>query len=620
MTNLYNHIKDLLSQNESYCKEGKLFKNIIVEAALQLSPDLLKLIIADDQAKAHFFQDVEGVLVFDKVKFQKFVSNKQFLPDSFTAYKNKIGLTADGTYLTESKEIVLDFPYKDCVLEGGQTKEDQKRRETFWNETLAPDEIDRLLDPKHLTNWKKYDENGVGEIDQLSIKDNLVLKGNNLLALHSLLKVYRGRVKLIYIDPPYNTGKDDFGYNDRFNHSAWMTFIKNRLEVAKELLHSYGSIWINIDDNESHYLKVLGDSVFNRENFVQNIIWQKKFSPQNDARYFSDNHDHILVYAKNKTSWKLNLLPRSEEAISRYKNPDKDPRGPWVSGDLTVKTYNKVYDYPITTPSGNIINPPKGVCWRVAEAKFFNLVKDNRVWFGKEGSNVPRLKRFLSDVKDGTTPISIWPHSEVGHNQEAKQHINATLESSLFSTPKPERLLNRIIHIGSSEGDIILDFFAGSGTTAAVAHKMGRQFITCEQMDYVEDVTISRLKKVLEGEQGGVSKTLDWNGGGSFIYAELAESNQAYINAIHKSTTTDQLLDLWSSMKKTGFLNYNIDSSSIDESISDFKELNLDDQKRFLISTLDKNQLYINYSERNNKDYDIKKEDIKLSEQFYNLK
>ena len=615
--NLLDHIKTILEQNESFCKDGRLFKNSVVEAALKLDPVLLKLLLDDKKGKKYFFTDVDGIIVFDKVKFQKFVSNKEFLPDSFTAYKNKIGLTANGEYLTEANEVVLDFPYKDCVLEGGQTKEDQKRKEIFWNETLAPDEIDRLLDPKALTNWKKYDKDGEHTVDSVSKDDNLIIKGNNLLALHSLLPKYKGKVKLIYIDPPYNTGSDSFQYNDSFNHSSWLTFIRNRISVARQLLSESGSIWFNIDDDESHYLKVLCDNVFGRDNFIANIVWQKKFAPQNDAKFFSDNHDHVLCFAKNKGKYKINLLERTEKSLSNYKNPDNDKRGVWSSGDLTVKTYNEDYDYEIVTPSGKKISPPDGVCWRVSKDKFDDLVKENRVWFGVKGTNVPRLKRFLTDVKDGTTPISIWLHEEVGHNQEAKQHINKLLGSGAFGTPKPERLLERIIHIGSNEGDIVLDFFAGSGTTAAVAQKMGRQFIVTEQMDYVDTVTIERLKKVIGGEQGGISEKVNWKGGGSFVYAELAQDNAGYIDSIQAAKKSKALIKIWDEIKDKGFISYKVSPKDIDDSMSEFSELSLDDQKKLLISLLDKNQLYINYSDMEDGDHQISKEDQGLNHQFY---
>lgn len=620
MQNLLNDLKEALEGDERLVKDGKLFKNKIIELALQVDKDLIKQLLSSQSIKKNFFQGIEGVLIFDKIKFQNFVSNKQFLPDSYTTFKNKIGLTVDNEYLTESKEVVLVWPYKDCVLEGGQTKEGIKRKEIFWNETLAPDEIDRLLAPKVLTNFKLYGQGSNYVVKEISAQDNLVIKGNNLLVLYSLLKVYRGTVMVIVIDPPYNTGNGDFGYNDSFNHSAWLTFMKNRLEAARVLLHKNGSIWINIDDDEGHYLKVLCDEVFGRENFVANIIWQKKFAPQNDAKWFSDNHDHILVYAKNKEIWRPNLLERTEETNARYSNPDQDSRGPWTSGDLTVKTYAADYDYPITTPSGKIINPPKSICWRVSKDKLQELIDDNRIWFGKKGSNVPRLKRFLSEVKEGTTPLTIWLHAEVGHNQEAKQETNKVLGSEVFNTPKPERLLQRIIHIASKPGDIVLDFFGGSGTSAAVSSKMRRRFITCEQMDYVENITVNRLKKVIEGEQGGISEAEGWKGGGSFIYAELATLNESFVQQIQKAKNSKDINAVWLAIQEKGFISYRIDPKVIDENACDFEKLSLEDQKRFLMEVLDKNLLYVNLSEIEDKDYGIPDEDKVLNRRFYSLK
>jgi adenine-specific DNA-methyltransferase len=262
MQNLLDELKDLLQQDERLVVEGKLLKNKIIELGLQLDPSLIKMLLSNPSIKKHFFQDVEGILVFDKIKFQKFVSNKAFLPDSYTSFKNKIGLTIDDEYLAESKEVVLAWPYKDCVLEGGQTKEDAKRDEIFWNEILAPDEIDRLLDPKVLTNFKKYDKDGEHPVTDISLQDNFIIKGNNLLALHSLKKVYANKIKLIYIDPVYNREDDKSTfYNDNFNHSTWLTFMKNRLEIAYNLLKPDGILFISIDDNEQAYLKVLCDSL-----------------------------------------------------------------------------------------------------------------------------------------------------------------------------------------------------------------------------------------------------------------------------------------------------------------------------------------------------------------------
>lgn len=615
---LFEHVKEVLSKNESFCKDGKLFKNNVVEAALKLDAELLAILLKDETTKKHFFTTVEGVQVFDKVKFQQFVSNKQFLPDSYTTFKNKIGLTAKGEYLTEANEIVLDFPYKDCVLEGGQTKEDQKRKEIFWNETLASDEIDRLFEPKVLTNWKKYDKKGEHVPATVTDKDNLMIKGNNLLALHSLKSIYKGKVKLIYIDPPYNTGGDSFGYNDRFNHSSWLVFIKNRLEAAKELLAANGSIWINIDDDESHYLKVLCDTVFGRENFMANVIWQKKYSASNDTKGIADFHDHILAYKKSD-NFNRNLLPRTEKQNKLYKYDDNDGKGRWRSDNLLVRSFSEDYVFPIVNPNTNKEYLPKqGSCWRANKKTIEKWLEENRIFFGKDGKGAPQLKRYLNEVQQGIVPGSIWLFEEVGHNDNAKKEIEAIFNSKAFMTPKPERLLERIIHIATKEGDLVLDFFAGSGTTAAVAHKMNRQFITIEQMDYVESVTKLRLKKVIEGEQGGISEKVNWKGGGSFVYAELAENAASYISKIEALNNSKEAIALWNELKEEPFISYRVEPSEFDANIESFEQLELDDQKKLLISTIDKNHLYINYADIEDKTYNISDADKKLNLQFYN--
>ncbi|NOU56123.1 site-specific DNA-methyltransferase [Brevibacillus borstelensis] len=336
---------------------------------------------------------------------------------------------------------------------------------------------------------------------------------------------FTGKVKCIFIDPPYNTGNAFEHYDDGIEHSLWLSLMKQRLELLKVLLNEDGSIWISIDDDESHYLKVLCDEVFGRRNFVANVIWEKKYSPQNDAKWLSDSHDHILVYAKNKEIWRPNLLPRTDDMNSRYKNPDNDPRGLWKPGDLSVKTYNANTDYPITTPSGRVVNPPAGYCWRVSQDKFNEMVADGRIWFGADGNNVPAIKRFLSDVKDGITAMTIWKYTEVGHNQEAKKEVKAFNSDEVFATPKPERLLERILTLATNEGDLVLDSFAGSGTTGAVAHKMGRRWIMIELGEHCHTHIIPRIKQVIDGtDQGGISKNVNWQGGGGFRYYRLAPS------------------------------------------------------------------------------------------------
>jgi adenine-specific DNA-methyltransferase len=337
----------------------------------------------------------------------------------------------------------------------------------------------------------------LNEIEKLHFKPeeadgNLIIEGDNLLALKALLPQYAGKVKCIYIDPPYNTGNEGWVYNDNVNspmlkdwlgkevgkddltrHDKWLCMIVPRLKLLRELLADDGAIFISIDDNEQHILRMTLDELFGEDNFVSNIIWQKKFSPQNDAKYFSDNHDFIICYAKKKilngdssSGWVRNLLPRTEEHDSRFSNPDNDPRGDWTSSDFTVKTYSKEYDYPITTPNGRVISPTKGRCWQTSKDNYFKLVQDNRIWFGDDGNNVPRLKKFISEVQEGIVPLTIWLHSEVGHNQQAKQEIKEIFNTeSPFESPKPVGLLTRIVQITSFKDSIILDSFAGSGTT-----------------------------------------------------------------------------------------------------------------------------------------------------------
>ena len=355
--------------------------------------------------------------------------------------------------------------------------------------------------------------------------DNMLIHGDNLLALKALEQDYAGKVKCIYIDPPYNTGNAFEHYDDGLEHSIWLSLMRDRLEILKRLLSDDGSIWISLDDNEQAYCKVLCDEIFGRQNFVCNVIWQKKFAPQNDAKWLSDNHDFILVYAKNKEIWRPNLLPRSDEMNERYKNPDNDPRGPWTSSDMTVRTYNATCDYPITTPSGKIVNPVKGRCWMTNREAFQKLIQENRIWFGLNGDNVPRIKKFLSEVKQGMTPLTIWPYTEVGHNQDAKKEVIAFNSEDVFATPKPERLIERVLTLASNPGDLVLDSFLGSGTTAAVAHKMGRRWIGVEMGDHVYTHCLPRLKKVIKGEDaGGVTTSTGWLCGGGFKFYELASS------------------------------------------------------------------------------------------------
>ncbi|MDV4191445.1 site-specific DNA-methyltransferase [Lactococcus lactis subsp. lactis] len=631
-TRLLQQIKKILREFPHYWDGNELQRPIVIEDLKNYDAILISALLKNQKVKENYSVKAGNVVIFKIQEFIDILRYKDYWADSYTKYSNTIGLASEGKYIQYNTDIVLDFPYKDCVLEGGMTKEDTGKEEVFYNEVIARDEIDTLLAPKALVNVKKYDVNGEHKVETFSEEDNLIIKGNNLLALHSLKERFAGKVKCIYIDPPYNTGGDSFKYNDRFNHSTWLTFMKNRLEVAKELLSDDGSIWLNIDDDESHYLKVLCDELFGREKFIGNIIWEKKFSPQNDATFFSDMHDHILVYCKNIDKFKINLLARTEKMNERYKNPDNDPRGPWSSSDLTVRTYSKEYDYPIETPSGKIINPPKGRCWRTSKENLSKLISQNRIWFGESGDNVPRLKRFLTDVKQGLTPGTIWKHQEVSHNQEARKEISRLFEDTEydFSTPKPEKLLQRIIHIGSNEGDLVLDFFMGSATTQAVAMKMNRRFIGIEQMGYINTISVPRLKKVIEGEQGGISKDINWHGGGSFVYAELMELNQIYMNKIEQVSTTEELADLWHELDENADLNFQLDKEKLanellkehdeEEDSITFNELTLEEQKEIFKKALDKNQLYVPYSEIEDANIIISDNDKTFTHSFYNGK
>ena len=356
--------------------------------------------------------------------------------------------------------------------------------------------------------------------------DNMLIHGDNLLALKALEQDYAGKVKCIYIDPPYNTGNAFEHYDDGLEHSIWLSLMRDRLEILKRLLAEDGSIWISLDDNEQAYCKVLCDEIFGRANFVCNVIWQKKYSPANDAKWFSDNHDFILVYAKNKIVWRPNLLPRSEEQNKYYKYDDNDGRGLWRSDNVLVKTFSPSGVFPIVNPNTGVeYYPPKGSCYRFNEETAKRMLAENRFYFGKDGKGAPQMKRYLSDVKQGMTPLTIWPYTEVGHNQDAKLEVKQFNHTNIFATPKPEKLIQRVLHLASNPGDLVLDSFLGSGTTAAVAHKMGRRWIGVEMGDHVYTHCIPRLQSVITGnDAGGVTKSTGWLCGGGFKFYELASS------------------------------------------------------------------------------------------------
>lgn len=357
--------------------------------------------------------------------------------------------------------------------------------------------------------------------------DNMLIHGDNLLALKALETEpnVRGKVKCIFIDPPYNTGSAFEHYDDGIEHSMWLSLMRDRLVLLRELMSEEAAIWISLDDNESHYLRVLCDEIFGRKNFVSNVIWQKKFSPANDAKYIDANHDHILVYAKSISALSLNLLPRTAEMDGRYKNEDNDPRGPWTAGDALRREYREYAYYEITTPSGRKVVPPPGTSWRFNKEDLPRLIEEGKIWFGKDGKGVPRIKRFLKDVKQGVVPQTIWPHTEVGNTQEAKKEVIALKPDDIFDTPKPERLIKRVLEIATNPGDLVLDSFAGSGTTGAVAQKMGRRWIMVELGEHAKTHIVPRMQKVIDGtDKGGVTEAVNWKSGGGYRFFKLAPS------------------------------------------------------------------------------------------------
>ena len=383
------------------------------------------------------------------------------------------------------------------------------------------------LEPRILIEDPNNSHHATHKHSENDIFDNKLIHGDNLLALKALEHEYAGKVKCIYIDPPYNTGSAFEHYDDGIEHSLWLSLMRERLSILRNLLAEEGSIWISIDDNEMAYLRIMMDEIFGRNNFICTIIWQKVYTVKNSARHLSDMHDYIIVFAKNSEIWRPNLLPRSEKSNKDYLNSDDDVRGKWTTNAIQARNFYSKGSYEIISPSGQVFTPPEGTYWRISEENFNKFNDDNRIWWGKNGNAIPRIKKFLSEAKDGIVPATMWFYSDVGHNAEAKIEVRELFAGSndIFITPKPERLLQRILHIATNPGDLVLDSFLGSGTTAAVAHKMGRKWIGIELGDHCYTHCIPRLQKVINGEDpGGITKAVDWKGGGGFRFYELGPS------------------------------------------------------------------------------------------------
>lgn len=400
----------------------------------------------------------------------------------------------------------------------------RQKLELTW---IGKDERPRL-EPRILLEDPELSYHAATRISDHDLFDNMLIHGDNLLALKALEQEFAGKIKCACIDPPYNTGSAFTHYDDGLEHSTWLSLMRDRLELLKSLLSLDGSIWITIDDHEMPYLRLLLDEVFGRSNFVGQVVWQKVYSVKGSARFLSEMHDYVIVYARDASALKLKLLPRTEKSNKLYKNPDNDPRGPWRAGPRAARNYYGEGTYSITCPSGRVIEgPPKGSYWRYSKAKFEELDRDGRIWWGSKGGNVPAPKLYLAEVKQGVVPSTIWFHEDVGHNQDAKKHLISLLPEveDVFITPKPERLVSRIIQLCTDAGDWVLDSFAGSGTTGATAHKLGRRWIMVELGDHCHTHVIPRIRKVVDGEDpGGISAEASWSGGGGFRYFRLAPS------------------------------------------------------------------------------------------------
>ena len=453
--NIFEYVGDLLKTESKYTsKDGKLLKTSIYNDIMTMNEQLLSLLLSDELVKERFFKNINGTLIFDKQKFAWFIESKEFLPDSYTRYINKIGLTHNGNYISKSNDVVLDFPYKDCVLEGGQDKDDQKRKDKkfiywikniFYNEIIASEEINRMLAPKVFTKAKRYSKNGVEENITFNDDDNLIIKGNNLIVLSSLLRRYEGKVKCIYIDPPYNTGNDSFNYNDSFNHSTWLIFMKNRLELARKLLKNGGVIFVSLDDREAHYCKVLMDDIFGSDNYLNDIIWNSTKSVTNTA-IISVSHTHTLVYFKNKDYFVKNRTEfRVKDNGEGFSNPDNDSRGPWKADPFQVGGWRPNQQYEIVNPkTGKVYLPNEGCSWKNDYEKYQELIKDNRIIFGATGESGPQRKRFLYEAKErGKVVKTIW--DDAGTTTNGTQHLKKLFGKNVFSNPKPEQFIKKIL-------------------------------------------------------------------------------------------------------------------------------------------------------------------------------
>ena len=612
-------LKDILSSfGDKYYIGNELNKAKVIQDIDSYDEELIMALLSNDLVKKHFAREIGEYTLIETNKLIETFEMDNYWMDSYTKYSKKIGLTSNGRFLDESTDMALDFPYKDTVLKAGMSKEDIEKEdllpnEPFFNEVIAAEEIDTLLDKKVLVNAKRYTAEGVEDATEFSEEDNFILKGNNLLGLHTLKDEYAGKVKLIYIDVPYyfkkRIAEDSFKYNSNFHFSTWLTFLQNRLTIAKDLLSEEGSIWINISEDGMHYLKVLTDSIFNSNQFVGTLPRKTRDGKSDVPFNFSQDFDWILVYTKGRESDAI----VGRKVDRKYYETEDFPGRPWRTADLTKQTTPKERpnsDFTMINPKSEKeypVNPKRS--WAVTKETF-------EEWYNKGGIGFPddydfmrgnrpfrRVFKDEDEAKDKPTAVYsdflmrefITTLLTGAKNKGGNDEIEQLFTRDDFDYAKPESLIKAIIEVTTKENDLVLDFFMGSATTQAVAMKMNRRFIGIEQMDYINTVSVPRLQKVMEGEQGGISKDINWQGGGSFVYAELMEKSKGYLESVLEAENTDSLKQIYQLMLENVDLDFRADLEAIQEMLND--GISLDDKKRLLVKVIDKNQLYYNYSE-----------------------
>ena len=657
-TNFHQKLIDLLkTDNRLLDEEGELIAAAIHRRARQLDHDLVRLLLSDDEIKAKFFEEIGGHWIFNANAFTNYLSNKDFLANSYTRFRNKIGLNIGDKFLRERGEVSLVWPYKDCVLEGGQEKEDEEgqdeeqQKEIFFNEVLAQDEINRLFDPKVLTNWKRYTSSGEEKVTNIArdengvIHENLILRGNNLVALHTLKQQYRGQVKLIYIAPPYNTGgsTDTFSYNNDFKHSTWLTFIKNRLEIAKEFLRNDGFIAVTIDHVELFYLGILLDEIFARENRVGIVTIYINPKGRQHERFFSAATEHMLVYAKDISKAEFNKVALDSDKIESFDKQDEVGRYRLEqfirARSNTLRTAKPKFWYPIYASQDlkditrekkegyHEIFPIKNgreFTWKTRPETFDERnVGDYFVAAEQLGEIVILHKYYEQQVIK-----NLWTDKKYFPEFQGTNLLKQLLGENLFSYPKSLYAVLDTLKIMTSDDDVIMDFFAGSGTTAHAVFELNkedggnRQFILVEQMDSIETVILPRLQKVIKANQRNEDLFKESKYKQEFLYLELKKYNEAYMDKIQAAESSEELIALWENIALNSFLNYYVNPETPADAVEDFKaigktENGLNKQKKLLAERLDKNQLYVHLSEIDDEEFDVNENDKTLNRSFY---